>query len=84
MTQRTIEENKVEAVIQDIAQELAPLVDDIESETCKTTQHGYGRYMTVMAQLGQGDRDMIGIIALALLKVGANVEGVRWAYRLSI
>jgi len=75
---------KVDAIVADIGKELAPLVDKIESDPHPTTQHSYGRYMAVLAQLGEGDRDMIGIVALALMKVGANKAGVRWAYRLSV
>ena len=56
--------------------ELIDLVNHIESDIIPTTQNSYGRYMDAIATLSDGSKGYDLIIALALIKAGANRQGV--------
>lgn len=70
--------------IADIATDLKPLVDEIEADLLKTTQNNYGRYMTILSTLGSGGETMTRIVGLALIKAGANREGVKSALKICL
>ena len=70
------------ALIDDLAGDLKELVTEIEASP-KTTQNHYGRYMSVIAESAQGDRAAGRVIAMALIKAGANQPGVSSAFSLS-
>ena len=50
----------------------------------KTTQNNYGRYGGLIAQLSKGDKGVANIIALALIKAGANSLGVNNGLKLFV
>lgn len=66
----------------DVVNELAEtkavidLVNHIESDIIPTTQNSYGRYMNAIATLSDGTKGYDLIVALALIKAGANRQGV--------
>lgn len=71
---------KLDAMIDDLVPDLKPIVQRIERRT-RTTQNAYGDYMNLIVQLGKDDARMRKLIALALLKAGANKAGVRSALK---
>ena len=73
----SIPQNVVDAV-NELAEtiELTDLVNHIESDIIPTTQNSYGRYMDAIATLSDGSKGYDLIIALALIKAGANRQGV--------
>ena len=56
--------------------ELIDLVNHIESDIIPPTQNSYGRYMDAIATLSDGTKGYDLIVALALIKAGANRQGV--------
>ena len=58
------------------SRELIDLVNHIESDVIPTTQNSYGRYMNAIATLSDGTKGYDLIVALALIKAGANRQGV--------
>ncbi len=76
-------EQKLNALVTDLAKDLKPAVDAIESETIPTTQNHYGRYLNLFTTLSHGDKATAAVIQLALLKAGANPQGVKAAFRVS-
>ena len=75
-----METDKIAAMITDLSVDLAPLVQEIEN-SAKTTQNHYGRYMSIIAQIGANQTNR-QIVARALIGAGANVNGVRSAMRI--
>lgn len=74
----------LEKVVNDTADDLRPMVAEIEADAHPTTQYNYGRYMAVISTLSSGKESVARVIALALLRAGANRDGVSWALRLTI
>ncbi len=62
-------------LIDGLAEDLKPLVKDIESGIA-TTQHNYARYGHIIAQFAMGNKTVANVIALALIQAGANSLGV--------
>ena len=58
------------------SREQIDLVNHIESDVIPTTQNSYGRYMNAIATLSDGTKGYDLIVALALIKAGANRQGV--------
>ena len=77
-----IDKTKFDAAILDLSNTFKDIVADIEAEKYKTTQNNYGRYLPLIA-LGK-DKTSMKIIAFALIKAGANNNGVNSALNLSI
>jgi hypothetical protein len=75
-----VTEQKLDAAISSIADDLRPIVQDIESGI-KTTQNHYGRYMDILTQVGE-DANTKRLIALALREAGANEAGVLAAMKI--
>ena len=64
-------------LILDLAQELAPFVKDVESgKIPQTTRNSYGTYGQMLTRLSNGKRRGAIILCYALLKAGANAQGV--------
>ncbi len=76
------EAKRIGEFIEDLAKDLKELVQDTESSS-KTTKNHYGKYMSILSQLSHGDKRTGEIVALALIKAGANQQGVKNALRLS-
>ncbi len=77
MSQKTLD-SMIDALVPD----LKPIVDGIE-DGIKTTQDHYGAYMNLIMVLGKDDKSVQGIIALALIKAGANESGVKSALKIA-
>lgn len=77
MNTLTLEEQKqkVTELINGLAEDFAPLVKDTE-EKPETTQHHYGDYGAIISQYSKGKAGIAKIIASALIKAGANADGV--------
>lgn len=73
----TTEQNKL---IDELAAEFKDIVTAIESGI-KTTQNNYGRYMSLISQLGKGNKNMEKVMAIALMRAKANPNGVRSALK---
>ncbi len=74
---------KLQSLIDDIAKMMAPLVKEIE-DGIKTTQNNYGRYGALLSQFSKGDKSKAKVISLALIKAGANVQGVENGLKLFV
>lgn len=74
------QDTKLNAIVDDLAKEFKPVVSDIESGI-KTTQNNYGRYLSLLSQLSDGNKNKSQIFALALIKAGANRAGVSSALK---
>tara|TARA_R110000803_G_scaffold136034_1_gene203009 strand:+ start:42006 stop:42260 length:255 start_codon:yes stop_codon:yes gene_type:complete len=61
--------------LQAIADELKPIVKLTESRIA-TTQYYYAEYGTLISRLSDGNPEYADIVALALIKAGANKQGV--------
>jgi hypothetical protein len=76
MTTLTQEQkDKVSQLINDLAGDFKELVTTIEAKP-ETTQHHYGDYGGVISQFSHGKPGVAKIIAAALIKAGANADGV--------
>ena len=71
---------QIDAAIKDLAKDLEPVVQEIESGL-KTTQNHYGRYMSILTMAGN-EPDSMRLIALALVEAGANHAGVKSAMKI--
>ncbi len=68
--------------INDMAETLKDAVASIEATSFPTTKNNYGTYMALMSQFCD-DKGQAKILAVALIKAGANKEGVRAALKVS-
>jgi hypothetical protein len=66
---------ELEKLIAELAEDFAPMVKEIEG-SLKTTQNHYGRYMALISGLAKGNRGHAKLFAHALIKAGANAQGV--------
>jgi hypothetical protein len=81
-TKITMENNpKLAALISSLAADFQPIVAEIEKGT-KTTQNNYGRYMSLLSTLSDGNRGKANLFALALTEAGANRMGVASAMQI--
>ena len=70
-------------LIDQLTIDLQPLVDDIHKQQA-LTQNYYGDYMNIISQCSGGNRNKSILIAIALIKAGANVRGVESAMKILI
>lgn len=75
--------SKFDSLVNSLASDLKEAVVSIESSLA-TTQNHYGRYMSIIGIMAKGDKRIANILALALIKAGANRHGVKSALSLSI
>ena len=76
-----MDKTPLDTMIDGLVDDLKEVVLTIEKSP-KTTQNHYGRYMSLLSSLSHGDARMSKIIALALIKAGANRQGVASALQL--
>ena len=76
------DQEKLDAAVKDLAGDLKDLVVKIEASP-KLTQNHYGRYMSIIGHVAQGNRQTGQIVALALIAAGANRAGVASALQVS-
>ncbi len=65
---------KVDEFINGMVEDIRPEVVRIESSV-ETTKGHYGNYMSLLSSLSK-DKNVLRLIAMALIKAGANREGV--------
>jgi len=71
---------KLAQLIDDLARDFAEPVSDIESRYATTKNH-YGNYMNFITKMSGGNATNSKIIAMALIRAGANRDGVASAMR---
>ncbi len=76
-------ENKLDAVIAELAADLKDMVSKIESSPA-TTQNHYGCYGALISRVANGNKNIANVVALALIKAGANRVGVANAVKLFV
>jgi|TARA_R100000093_G_C1944737_1_gene73810 hypothetical protein len=57
--------------------DLKPIVQSIERDAMSLTQGNYGEYLKLLSQPHCKDETMAKFLALALIRAGANQQGVR-------
>jgi len=67
--------DRLQTLVADLAADLIEPVASIEKRTA-TTQNHYGDYLALIGTLSHDDKRMAQVIALALIKAGANRLGV--------
>ena len=72
---------QLNTLINDLATDFAPMVKKIEAKTIKTTQNTYGDYMQLL-DMAKGDKVKGNLFALAMIKAGANTQGVGSALKI--
>ena len=71
----------VDKAINDLANDLVSTVKSIETSV-KTTKNHYGQYLAILSMYREKSLSTVMIIAKALIKAGANEEGVHSALSL--
>lgn len=72
---------QLDALVNDLATDFKPQVTKIEA-SIKTTQNHYGRYMALLSQISKGDKHLAMVFSLAMVKAGANREGIKSALQI--
>lgn len=72
---------QLNALVDELAADFKPQVTKIESGI-KTTQNHYGSYMQMLSVMAKGDKALGMVFSLALIKAGANREGVNSALKI--
>ena len=67
-------------LIDDLADEIRPLVLKLEDQT-QVTQNHYARYGSLLTELAGSDKTLARLYGLALKRAGANVAGINDAIR---
>lgn len=62
-------------VVDSLVSDIKPLVEKIEASIPITQDH-YDQYGSLIATLSKGNKNMANVIAIALIKAGANTRGV--------
>ena len=64
-----------QSLILDLVEDFAPCVAKVEKSMATTRNH-YGNYGSMLNQLSKGSKPMANLLALAMVKAGANAQGV--------
>jgi hypothetical protein len=72
--------SELDTLIADLAEDFRPQVLKIEG-SIPTTKNHYGRYMSLLYQMAKDDKNLAMVFSLALVKAGANREGIKSALR---
>jgi|TARA_Y100000034_G_scaffold124240_1_gene172125 hypothetical protein len=75
------QQEKLDAMVTDLAGDLKPMVVKIEAGI-PTTRGNYGRYMGLIQQLGHSCKRTEQVIALSLIEAGADRQGVSDAVKI--
>ncbi len=73
--------NKLRELILKFEPEVKEIVDLIEGEP-HLTMHHYDRYMTAISRLANDNHNLGFVIGMAMIKAGANKQGVQSALRI--
>ena len=74
---------KLQQLIDGLAEDLKETVMKIEARPMTTKDH-YGDYGALLSQVSGGNKNKAGLIALALVKAGANRNGVSYGLKLFV
>ena len=69
-----------QSLILDLVEDFAPYVAKVEKSMATTRNH-YGEYGAMLNKLSKGGREMANILALAMVKAGANAQRVAGGLR---
>jgi hypothetical protein len=72
---------ELDTLVNELAEDFRPQVTKIESGY-KMTQNHYGRYMELLCQMAKGDKNLAMVFSLAMIKAGANREGIKSALKI--
>jgi len=67
-------------IVTDLAKDFRPVVDKIENTKIKTTKNNYAKYMGFIQEMSKNNEATMVIVGLALIKAGANYNGVKAAW----
>tara|TARA_R100000808_G_scaffold918_6_gene4399 strand:- start:10905 stop:11168 length:264 start_codon:yes stop_codon:yes gene_type:complete len=73
---------KIDKLIDSLAEDLRPLVQEIESSQVKKTKNHYGKYLMILSKYAKGNPEHAVIIGKALQRAGANLAGLNSALNL--
>ena len=71
--------SKIDKLIASMAEDLKPLVKEIESSKVKKTKNHYGKYLMILSKYAKGNPEHAVIIGKALHIAGANLTGLNHA-----
>tara|TARA_Y100000296_G_scaffold71661_1_gene87349 strand:- start:191 stop:454 length:264 start_codon:yes stop_codon:yes gene_type:complete len=71
---------KSEKLLNELAQDLKPVVDKIENCKVKSTQNNYGRYLALISTYAQ-NKDIAVIVGEAMRRAGGSSAGIAAALR---
>ena len=78
-----LEVPKVRAAVDDLVDDMKPIVDKIENGMMSgTTQHNYGGYMAALSVFKTTEPVMLFIIGNAMLAAGGNQSGIQAAIKI--
>jgi len=72
---------QLDEIINNQTADFKPQVTKIEA-SIKTTQNHYGRYMSLLSQMAKGDKHLAMVFSLAMVKAGANRDGIKSALQI--
>jgi len=67
-------------IVKDLSKDFRPVVDKIENTKIKTTKNNYAKYMGFIQEMSKNNEATMVIVGLALIKAGANYNGVKAAW----
>ena len=73
---------KIDKLIDSLAKDLKPLVQEIESSKVKKTKNHYGKYLMILSKCAKDNPEHAVIIGKALQRAGANLAGLNSALNL--
>ena len=71
---------KSEKLLDELAQDLKPVVDKIENCKVKSTQNNYGRYLALISTYAQNEEVAV-IVGEGMRRAGGNAAGIAAALR---
>ena len=71
---------KSEKLLDELAQDLKPVVDEIENCKVKSTQNNYGRYLALISTYAQNEEVAV-IVSEGMRRAGGNAAGIAAALR---
>jgi hypothetical protein len=72
---------EITKIIADLANDLRPAIAALETAPAATKNH-YGAYMGILNRMARTNKNYAKVAVLAMIKAGANREGVAAAYKL--
>ena len=72
---------ELDKLVNELAEDFRPQVTKIETGL-KTTQNNYGAYLSLLSQMAKGDKNLAMVFSLAMIKAGANREGIKSALKI--